>query len=104
MYGVRSLSPNAVALAVAVILSTPAGATTIIVPTDDALIAKSPAIAAGRVVRSEAIASDGRIVTETELAVEDVLKGTVGARVIIREAGGDYNVTEVLRELEAEML
>lgn len=88
MYGVRSLSLNAVALAVTVILSTPAGATTIIVPTDDALIAKSPAIAAGRVVRSEAIASDGRIVTETELAVENVLKGTVGARVIIREAGG----------------
>lgn len=88
MFGVRSVFSFAAITAVLVSLSVPAGATTIVVPSDDALIARSPVVVIGRVLRSDAVPIGVGIGTETELAVETVLKGTVGARVVICEAGG----------------
>ncbi|MHB0969124.1 MAG: PKD domain-containing protein [Thermoanaerobaculia bacterium] len=88
MFGVRSVLSFAAITAALVGLSVPAGGTTIVMPSDDALIAKSPVIAIGRVLRTEAIPHQNGVATETELSVEAVLKGSVGARIVIREAGG----------------
>jgi PKD repeat protein len=68
-------------------------ATTIVMPTDEQLVAKTPLIVIGSVVRSEAIERDGgRIWTQTTLDVEQTLKGTDqlhGAKqIVIGELGG----------------
>jgi len=69
-------------------LSIPTRATTIVLPTDDQLVEKSPVIVVGTVLRSEAVDRNGGIWTETEIRVQRVLKGVAPARVIIREIGG----------------
>lgn len=66
----------------------PAEGTTIVIPSDDELIAKSPLIVVGTVLRSEARRQGDAIRTETELAVTETLKGFSGLSVIISEAGG----------------
>jgi hypothetical protein len=63
-------------------------ATTIVLPTDDQLIAKSPVILTGDVLDSAAVEQDGRIYTVTRVAVEQRLKGTAPSVVAIREVGG----------------
>ena len=64
-------------------------ATTIIVPTDDQLVAKSTAIIEGTVLSSAPVDRSGRIWTETRISVSKVLKGDgVGNEAIIREIGG----------------
>ncbi len=62
-------------------------ATTIIVPTDDQLIAKSPLILIGTVQSSESVERSG-IWTETILRVERTLRGNAASTVTIREVGG----------------
>ncbi|MBW3670695.1 MAG: PKD domain-containing protein, partial [Acidobacteria bacterium] len=69
-------------------LALPAQATTIIMPTDEQLIEKSPVIVRGTVLRSHPVELNGGIWTETVLSVEEVLKGDVSGEVIIREVGG----------------
>ncbi|MDQ6799286.1 MAG: PKD domain-containing protein [Acidobacteriota bacterium] len=74
-----------------------ASATTIVLPTDQQLVAKTPLIAEGHVVRSTPIAVNGTIWTETALAVDRTLKGNVAGEITIRELGGqiDDRVTKV---------
>jgi PKD repeat protein len=68
-----------------------ASATTIVMPSDEALIAKSPLIVEGTVVRTGPVAIDSRIWTETVVSVERTLKGSAGATVTIREIGGELD-------------
>ena len=68
-----------------------ASATTIIMPTDEQLVAKSPLIVQGTVLSTQAISRDGRIWTETRLSVEQTLKGSAAATITIREIGGEVD-------------
>lgn len=63
-------------------------ATTIVLPTDEQLIRKSPLIVSGRVISSLSVEREGGIWTETLVSVEEVLKGRAGSEVVIREVGG----------------
>lgn len=65
-----------------------AHATTIVLPTDEQLIAKSPVIVDGTVLSSEAVERDGRIRTETRLSVARRLKGETADVITINELGG----------------
>jgi len=68
-----------------------ASATTIVLPTDEQLVAKTPLIVQGTVVTSQAVERDGRIWTETRLAVDKALKGSAAGTIIIRELGGELD-------------
>ena len=63
-------------------------ATTIVMPTDEQLVAKSPVIVRGTVISSTPVARGNAIWTETLLAVDESIKGDVTGTVVIREAGG----------------
>ena len=65
-----------------------AQATTIVLPTDDQLISKSPVIVQGKVIESAAVDRSGGIYTETTVAVERTIKGQANPTIVIREAGG----------------
>jgi PKD repeat protein len=65
-----------------------ASATTIVLPTDDQLAAKTPVIVDGTVLSSTAVERDGAIVTETRVAVARRLKGATADVITITEAGG----------------
>jgi len=67
---------------------TTAQATTIVLPTDDQLISKSPVIVQGRVIESTPVDRNGGIYTETVVAVEAVVKGHTSETIVIREIGG----------------
>src|SRR5687768_8027624 len=68
-----------------------ADATTIVMPDDEQLIGKTPVIVEGRAVSSAAIEADGRIWTETVVAVDRALKGTTEETIVVREIGGELN-------------
>lgn len=74
-----------------------ADATTIVLPDDEQLIAKSPVIVEGSVVSTAVLERDGRIVTETVIAVSRALKGHTEETVTVRELGGelDGRITKV---------
>lgn len=78
-------------------LAAAASATTIILPTDEQLIAKSPLIVEGTVLKTGPIDRNGTIWTETTIAVERTLKGIAGSTVTVREIGGvlDNRITKV---------
>ena len=63
-------------------------ATTIVMPADEQLIAKSPVIVRGTVLSSNAVEEGGAIYTDTVLEVDGVIKGDAPATVSIREIGG----------------
>lgn len=65
-----------------------ASATTIVMPTDEQLVAKSPLIVRGTVVSSTPVERNGAIWTETTIRVEETLKGSAQGEVIVRELGG----------------
>jgi PKD repeat protein len=65
-----------------------AEATTIVLPTDEQLISKSPVIVEGTVVSAQSVERNGAIHTETRLDVDQVLKGSVPAQLTIDELGG----------------
>jgi PKD repeat protein len=65
-----------------------ASATTIVVPTDDQLIRKSPVIVEGTVLSTTAVERGNAIWTETRLAVNRTIKGDVTGEITIREIGG----------------
>jgi PKD repeat protein len=65
-----------------------AGATTIVMPSDEQLVAKAPVIVEGTVVRSVPVDRNGAIWTETTLRVERTIKGTAPETVTIAEIGG----------------
>lgn len=64
-------------------------ATTIVVPSDEQLVAKSPVIVRGTVVSTVVVERDGGLWTETVLAVEQTLKGKTSSQIVIREMGGE---------------
>jgi PKD repeat protein len=66
----------------------PAGATTIVEPTDDQLIDRSELIAVGSVVSSAPRLAGGSIWTDTEISVERTFRGAATSRVTVRELGG----------------
>jgi PKD repeat protein len=73
-------------------------ATTIVLPTDAQLVAKTPLIVQGTVVSSQPVLrGDGRIWTETQLVVDQTLKGTASGTITIREIGGilDGRITKI---------
>jgi PKD repeat protein len=75
-----------------VVLAAVAGsATTIVLPTDEQLVAKTPLIVQATVVSSEPVERDGRIWTETHLSVEKALKGAASGTLIVRELGGEID-------------
>ena len=66
-----------------------AGATTIVMPTDEQLIAKSPVIVEGTVLSSQAVDRGGVIWTETRLAVAKTLKGSAREEITLAHPGGE---------------
>lgn len=73
---------------VAMLLATTAGATTIVLPTDEQLIAKSPVIVDGSVVSTQVMDRDGALWTDSVIQVSRTLKGEVADTITIREMGG----------------
>ena len=83
---------------VLMLLAAAASATTIILPTDEQLVAKTSLIVQGTVLSSNPVLrDDGRIWTETQLAVEQTLKGSASGTITIREIGGviDNRITKI---------
>ncbi|MEO6259398.1 MAG: PKD domain-containing protein, partial [Thermoanaerobaculia bacterium] len=74
-----------------------ASATTIVLPTDEQLVSKSPVIVAGMVISSQPIEGEKGIWTETHLLVEQTLKGSASSEITIREVGGqvENRITKV---------
>lgn len=68
-----------------------ATATTIVLPTDEQLVAKTPLVVQATVVSSQAVERAGRIWTETHLAVEKTLKGSATGTLVVREIGGELD-------------
>lgn len=64
-------------------------ATTIVLPTDEQLIAKSPVIVSGQVVSSEAVVIDDAVFTESVIDIARALRGNVAGRIVVRELGGE---------------
>jgi len=65
--------------------------TTIVLPSDEQLVAKSPVIVDGIVVSSTPADVDGAIYTETVVRVDRNLRGETAATITVREIGGEIN-------------
>jgi PKD repeat protein len=65
-----------------------ARATTIILPTDEQLVAKTPLIVEGTVLRSAAVDRGDKIWTEATIAVTRTLKGDASGEIAVGEVGG----------------
>jgi PKD repeat protein len=72
-------------------LAVAASATTIVLPTDEQLISKSPVIVEGTVISSIPVLRGEGIWTETKLAVDRTLKGDAAGELTIREVGGEID-------------
>ena len=70
------------------LLSVAAGATTMVLPTDEQLIDKAPLIVSGMVLSSTPVDRGGAVWTETKVAVTRTIKGTAVETVTIHEPGG----------------
>ncbi|MFP5245832.1 MAG: PKD domain-containing protein [Thermoanaerobaculia bacterium] len=81
----RSSLPFLLAL---LVCSATASATTIVLPTDEQLIAKSPFIAEGTVESTTVAERDGAIWTESTLKVARRFKGATAETITVRELGG----------------
>jgi hypothetical protein len=68
-----------------------ANATTIVMPTDEQLIAKSPVIVTGTVLSTAAVERNGAIWTESSIAISNVLKGSAAETITVRELGGEID-------------
>jgi hypothetical protein len=68
-----------------------AGATTIVMPTDEQLIDKSPVVVEATVKSSAPVMLVGGIFTETHLIVTEALKGSVSGEIVVREIGGELD-------------
>ena len=65
-----------------------AGATTIVLPTDEQLIDKSPLIVSGTVTSVTAIDRDGSVWTDAVVSVERTLKGATDSTITVHQLGG----------------
>ncbi|HJT17001.1 MAG TPA: PKD domain-containing protein, partial [Thermoanaerobaculia bacterium] len=74
-----------------------ASATTIVLPTDEQLIVKSPVIVTATVLQSNPVQIGNRIWTETTLSIDHTYKGDVSGQLTVRELGGQIgdNVTKI---------
>lgn len=84
----RNLRPVYWLTCVLILLTSSLYATTIVMPTDEQLVAKAPVIVRGIVLSSQAIEESGSIYTDTVVAVESAIKGTPSWSITIREIGG----------------
>ncbi|HEY0370781.1 MAG TPA: PKD domain-containing protein [Thermoanaerobaculia bacterium] len=75
-------------LALTLLTPLTARGTTIVMPTDEQLILKSPVIVSGTVLSVNPTERDGMIWTETHVAVTHALKGQTDSTITIRELGG----------------
>lgn len=75
----------------AVLTAAAARATTIVMPADDQLIAKSPVIVSGSVTTSYAVDRGGMIWTETTVAVDRILKGNAAPSILVATPGGELD-------------
>ena len=75
-------------LALTLLTPLAAHATTIVMPTDEQLVAKSPVIVRGTVLSVNATERNGWIWTETQIAVSHALKGQTDSTITVRELGG----------------
>src|SRR5215472_10749253 len=82
---------------VVMFLAVAGSATTIVMPTDEQLIDKSPVIVEATVVSSTPVDRGNRIWTETVLSVTKTIKGNVPSKVTVREIGGaiDNRITVI---------
>ncbi len=71
-----------------ILMAAAANATTIVLPTDEQLIAKSAVIVDGTVLSSSVVDLDGALWTETEVSVARTIKGSVPSSITVREIGG----------------
>src|SRR5229473_341074 len=76
---------------VLLLLASVASATTIVLPTDEQLVRKSPVIVEGTVISSMPVLRGEGIWTETKLAVDRTLKGDAAGELTIREVGGEID-------------
>jgi PKD repeat protein len=85
------------AVVTALLLIPVASATTIVMPTDEQLVAKSPDIVAGTVLSSVPVQIGNRIWTETQVVVSRTIKGDAAGTITIREIGGRIgdNITKI---------
>lgn len=74
-----------------------AQATTIVLPSDEQLVAKSSVIVEGTVVSTNAVENNGAIYTDTVINVARAIKGRTDATITVREIGGelDGRITKV---------
>jgi PKD repeat protein len=81
-----------------------AQATTIVLPTDEQLIAKAPVIIEGEVLGSTPFDRNGSVWTETNIAVLRAIKGNASGTIAVREPGGalDDRITRVFGSPEFE--
>jgi PKD repeat protein len=76
---------------VILLLASVASATTIVLPTDEQLVRKSPVIVEGTVISSMPVLRGQGIWTETKLAIDRTLKGDAAGELTIREVGGEID-------------
>ena len=85
----RSGRWNRLAVAALLIAAAPAAATVYVMPTDEAMVARSPVIVFGEVTATEPGPVGGPLATDVMFQVEDVLKGFVpGGTIVVRQPGG----------------
>lgn len=66
-------------------------ATTIVLPTDEQLVRKSPVIVEGTVISSVPVMRGDGIWTETKISVDRTLKGDAAGELTVREVGGEID-------------
>jgi PKD repeat protein len=82
------LKRTAVLLVLTLLTSLAARATTMVLPTDEQLVAKSPVIVLGTVLSTSAVERDGTVWTETRVAVTRGMKGQTASTITVDELGG----------------
>jgi PKD repeat protein len=76
---------------VLMIAAAAARATTIVMPADEQLVEKSPAIVAGSVISTSTVERDGAIWTEASISIIHAFKGGVAGTITVREIGGELD-------------
>lgn len=71
------------------IITSSLSATTIVMPSDDQLVAKSQVIVIGTVLSTEVVVRHGGIWTDTTISVEEILRGSsIAQKIVVTEVGG----------------
>jgi PKD repeat protein len=82
---------------VSMLVAVAAQATTIVLPSDEQLIAKTPVIVDGTVLSTAPVDRNGAIWTDTVVEVAQAMKGSVEGTITVREIGGilDDRITKL---------